>query len=112
MREQARVVIIGAGIVGCSAAYYLTQLGWTDVVVLDQGPLFHTGGSTSHAPGLIFQLNAARSVTQFARDSVALYATLSPADGAPAFTRVGSLEIATTPARWEGLKRKEGHARS
>ncbi|HVA92477.1 MAG TPA: FAD-dependent oxidoreductase, partial [Chloroflexota bacterium] len=52
MREHAEVVIIGAGIVGCAAAYHLTQLGCTDVLVLEQGPLFAAGGSTSHAPGL------------------------------------------------------------
>ena len=52
-----RVVVIGAGIVGCSLADELTERGWTDVTVLDQGPLFSTGGSSSHAPGLVFQTN-------------------------------------------------------
>ncbi len=51
MRERAQTVIIGAGIVGVSAAYHLAELGETDVLVLEQGPLFETGGSTSHAPG-------------------------------------------------------------
>ena len=60
MRTHARTVIIGAGIVGCSAAYHLTQLGRRDIVVLDRGPLYQTGGSTSHAPGLIFQTNGSR----------------------------------------------------
>ena len=46
MRKQANLVIIGAGIVGCSAAYHLTKLGWKDIVVIDQGPLYDTGGST------------------------------------------------------------------
>src|SRR5262249_2973869 len=55
---QARVVIVGGGIVGCSLVYYLTRLGWCDVVVLDQGPLFVNWGSTSYAPGLMFQHNA------------------------------------------------------
>ena len=52
MQTQARLVIIGAGIVGCSAAYELTKLGWKDIVVIDQGPLYETGGSTSHALAL------------------------------------------------------------
>jgi glycine/D-amino acid oxidase-like deaminating enzyme len=52
MQTHTRLVIIGAGIVGCSAAYHLTKLGWRDIVVVDQGLLFQTGGSTSHAPGL------------------------------------------------------------
>ena len=48
-------MIVGAGIVGCATAYYLTKMGWRDIVVVEQGPLFETGGSTSHAPGLVFQ---------------------------------------------------------
>ena len=76
MAEQARVVIIGAGIVGCSAAYHLTKMGWRDVLVVDQGPLFATGGSTSHAPGQVFQVNASRTVCQLARESVELFGTL------------------------------------
>ena len=51
------LVIIGAGIVGCSAAYHLTKMGWKDIVVIDKGPLYETGGSTSHAPGIVFQGN-------------------------------------------------------
>jgi len=51
--DRARVVIVGAGIVGCSAAYHLTRLGWSDVVVVDQGPLFRAGGSTSHAAAIL-----------------------------------------------------------
>ena len=51
MNHQARLVIVGAGIVGCAAAYHLTKLGWRDIIVLDKGPLFENDGSTSHAPG-------------------------------------------------------------
>ena len=47
MRTEARLVIIGAGIVGCSAAYHLTRLGWRDILVIDKGPLFENDGSTS-----------------------------------------------------------------
>ncbi len=60
METSAGVVIIGAGIVGCSVAEHLTRMGWRDVVVLDQGPLFEAGGSTSHAPGLMFQTNPSK----------------------------------------------------
>ena len=51
MQDRASVVIVGAGIVGCAAAYFLTKMGWRDILVVEQGPLFETGGSTSHAPG-------------------------------------------------------------
>jgi glycine/D-amino acid oxidase-like deaminating enzyme len=74
--DDARVVIIGAGIVGCSAAYHLTRLGWKDIVVLDQGPLFEAGGSTSHAPGMVFENNAARTTCHFAMRSVDVYRDL------------------------------------
>src|SRR5690242_21691513 len=64
-----KVVIIGAGIVGCALADELTARGWTDVTVLDQGPLFATGGSSSHAPGLVFQTNGAKAMAFFAQDT-------------------------------------------
>ena len=76
MRERARTVVIGAGIVGASAAYHLAELGERDVLVLDQGPLFETGGSSSHAPGLAFQTNGSRMMCRIAQESVALYTTL------------------------------------
>ena len=109
--DRARVVVIGAGIVGCSAAYHLTRLGWRDVVVIDQGPLFRAGGSTSHAPGLVFQNNVARTTCRFAIDTVETYRNLQ-LDGEPVYWEVGSLEVAATPERWEELKRKQGHATS
>src|SRR3954449_1984478 len=64
METRASVVILGAGIVGSAAARFLTDMGWRDVVVLDQGPLFATGGSTSHAPGLVFQTNGSKTLSQ------------------------------------------------
>jgi glycine cleavage system aminomethyltransferase T len=111
MKTHAQLVVVGAGIVGCSAAYELTRCGLTDVVVLDRGPLFRTGGSTSHAPGLIFQNNASRTVSKLAQWTVATYRDMSR-DGGPCFFPVDSLEVATTPARWADLHRKVGYARS
>ncbi len=107
----ASIVIIGAGIVGCATAYHLTRLGWRDVVVLEQGPLPKAGGSTSHAPGLVFQTNAAKTLTSFARETVSLYDSLT-VDGEPCWHGVGSIEVATTPARWQELQRKHGWAQS
>src|SRR5215471_1218613 len=111
MRDQAELVIIGAGIVGCSAAYYLAQKGWRSVIVIEQGPLFEAGGSSSHAPGLVFELNASKTMCQLSRWSVKLYSQLR-LDGQPCFYPVGSLEIAYTPERWEDLKLKLGRAMS
>ena len=62
-RDQ--VLVIGAGIVGCSTAFHLAQLGVTDVLVVEQGPLFATGGSRSHA-----QTNPSQTMTELASYTV------------------------------------------
>ena len=111
MRDRAQTVVIGAGIVGASAAYHLAELGITDVLVIDQGPLFETGGSTSHAPGLVFQTNGSRTMCHLAQYSVELYRGLE-ADGEPAWYEVGGIEVATTDERMQELKRRRGYARS
>ena len=111
MRDRAQTVIVGAGIVGASAAYHLTELGVTDVLVLEQGPLFETGGSTCHAPGIIFQTNGSRTMCRIAQDSVALYDSLD-LDGERVWYGVGGLEVATTPERMQELKRRQGFAHS
>ncbi len=111
MKDRARLVIVGAGIVGTSAAYHLAELGVTDVLVLDQGPLFETGGSTSHAPGLVFQTNGSRTMCRLAQDTVELYRSLE-VDGEPCWWDVGGIEVATTPERMQELKRRLGFSRS
>jgi glycine cleavage system aminomethyltransferase T/glycine/D-amino acid oxidase-like deaminating enzyme len=111
MRDRAQLVVVGAGIVGASAAYHLAELGLTDVVVIDQGPLFETGGSTSHAPGLVFQTNGSRTMCRIAQDSVELYEGLQ-VDGEQAFYTVGGIEVATTRERMDELERRLGFARS
>ncbi len=105
--KHARAVIIGAGIAGCSVAYHLTKLGWREIIIVDQGPLFETGGSTSHAPGLVFQLNASKTMTGFARYTVDLWSRME-LGGQPCARPVGSMEVAWTPERLTDLKRKHG----
>ena len=73
MHDQARVVIIGSGIAGSSIAYHLTERGWRDIVVLEQGPLI--SGTTSHAPGLVGQLRSSISLTKMLVYSIALVQT-------------------------------------
>jgi len=111
MRDQAQIVIIGAGIAGCSLAYHLAKLGRTDVLVIDQGPLFRTGGSTSHAPGGMFQTNASRMMSAFAHYTCHLFADVT-LDGVAPASLVGGIELAETQERWHDLKRKRGLARS
>ena len=71
---QARVVIIGGGISGCSVAYHLAQLGWTDILLLERKQL--TSGTTWHAAGLIGQLRASQNMTRLAKYSADLYTRL------------------------------------
>ncbi|WP_250032984.1 GcvT family protein [Paractinoplanes maris] len=101
-----KVVIIGAGVVGCALADELTLRGWTDVTVLEQGPLFVTGGSSSHAPGLVFQTNPSRTMARLARY------TVEKLTGLDCFRQVGSLEVATTPERLRELHRRFGFGQS
>ncbi|WP_053661715.1 GcvT family protein [Streptomyces sp. MMG1121] len=107
--RTSRVVVIGAGIVGCSLADELTARGWTDVTVLEQGPLPAPGGSTSHAPGLVFQTSPSKTLTEFARYTVEKFRSLD-VDGVSCFHRVGGLELATTPERLADLHRRAGYA--
>ncbi|KAJ0106997.1 hypothetical protein J7T55_011092 [Diaporthe amygdali] len=109
--EAKRVVIIGAGIVGVNVADELVERGWTDITVVEQGPLSMPGGSTSHAPGLVFQTNPDKTMTNFAKYTVEKLLSLQK-DGQSCFNQVGGLEIATTPERLEELKRKHGLAQS
>ena len=104
-----KIVIIGAGIVGCSLADELTERGYTDIVVIEKGPLWAPGGSTSHAPGVVFQTNGSRTMAQFARQTVEKLYSLCY-DNEPCFLKVGSLELATTPERLADLHRRAGLA--
>ncbi|MEO8750937.1 MAG: FAD-dependent oxidoreductase [Allobranchiibius sp.] len=101
------VVIIGAGVVGAALADELTLKGWTDVTVVDQGGLPATGGSSSHAPGLVFQASPTKLLTDLARYTVEKYRGLT-VDGASCFLQVGGLEVATTPERLQELHRRHG----
>ena len=98
--ESAGTVVVGAGCVGCSAAYHLAERGREDVVVLDRGPLFETGGSTSHAPGLVFQTAGGKMMTRMAAYTRELYTDLD------SYRMSGGIEVAYTEDRWNFLKRK------
>ncbi|MFF4316468.1 FAD-dependent oxidoreductase [Streptomyces sp. NPDC001507] len=102
-----RVVIIGAGVVGAALADEISARGWTEVTVVDQGPLPATGGSSSHAPGLVFQTNPSKTMTELARYTVEKLCSLD-VDGKPCFLQVGGLEVATTPERLAELHRRHG----
>src|SRR2546423_5000265 len=108
---QAQIVVVGGGIAGASAAYHLTKLGRTDVIVLEQGKL--TCGTTWHAAGLVGQLRATRNATRMSRYGIELYSTLEAETGlATGWKQCGSLNVAQTPERLTLLKRQMARARS
>jgi len=109
--QQARAVIIGGGVVGCSVAYHLTRLGWRDVVLLERKQL--TSGTTWHAAGLIAQLRATANMTKLAKYSQELYGSLEEETGvATGFRRVGSITVALTDERREEILRQAAMARA
>jgi glycine cleavage system aminomethyltransferase T/glycine/D-amino acid oxidase-like deaminating enzyme len=94
------VVIIGAGIVGNSLAYHLTQLGQMDVVLVDKGPLPNPGGSTSHASNFIFPVDHSRELSALIIESMRQY------DALGVFHQSGGIEVARTPERMQELQRR------
>ena len=92
---NARAVIIGGGIAGCSVAYHLAKQGWKDIVLLERKQL--TCGTTWHAAGLIAQLRATQNMTRLAKYSQELYGDLEKETGvATGFKRCGSITVALT----------------
>ena len=107
---QARAVIIGGGISGCSVAYHLAKAGWTDIVLLERKQL--TCGTTWHAAGLIGQLRGSANMTRLAKYSADLYVKLEAETGvATGMRQVGSISVALTQARHEELLRQATVAR-
>jgi len=114
MREfpnTAKAVIIGGGIIGCSTAYHLAKLGWTDTVLLERKKL--TSGTTFHAAGLVGQLRSNANITQLLGYSVELYKTLEAETGLGTGWKMnGGLRLACNEARWTEVKRQATTAHS
>ena len=109
--KAARAVIIGGGISGCSVAYHLAKLGWTDVVLLERKKL--TSGTTWHAAGLIGQLRNSQNMTRLAKYSAELYVDLANETGIETgMKQNGSITVALTESRKEELNRQAALARA
>ena len=109
--SSAKVVIVGGGIVGCSVAYHLGKMGWSDVLLLERAKL--SSGSTWHAAGLVGQLRTNANVTQLLGYSVALYAGLEAETGlATGWKQNGGLRLACNAERWTEVRRQATTARS
>jgi glycine cleavage system aminomethyltransferase T/glycine/D-amino acid oxidase-like deaminating enzyme len=104
--NQARAVVIGCGIVGNSVAYHLTHEGWSDVVLLDKGPMPNPGGSTGHASNFIFPVDHSKEMTQLTLESMRQYVDMG------VFTESGGIEVARTEERMQELTRRMASAKS
>ncbi len=108
---QARIVIIGGGIIGASTAYHLGKMGYRDTVLVEKHKL--TSGSTFHAAGLVGQLRSNANITQLLGESVKLYRTLEAETGlATGWKMNGGLRLACNAERWTEVKRQATTARS
>jgi len=103
LKDQARVVVIGGGINGCSVLYHLAKAGWTDVVLIEKGEL--TSGATCHAAGTLTQFNTSPTIMRMRKYSLELYGRLNIYD------RVGSLRIASDAEQFKTIQRDISKAR-
>jgi glycine cleavage system aminomethyltransferase T/glycine/D-amino acid oxidase-like deaminating enzyme len=103
MVDQARVVVVGGGITGCSVAYHLAEAGWRDVILVEKAQL--TAGSTCQAAGLVTAFNPSSTMMSWRRYSIELYRRLG------AFATVGSLRLASSPEQLLELERTASRAR-
>jgi glycine cleavage system aminomethyltransferase T/glycine/D-amino acid oxidase-like deaminating enzyme len=104
--SHARAVVIGCGIVGNSVAYHLTDQGWSDVVLIDKGPLPNPGGSTGHASNFIFPVDHSKEMAQLTLESVRQYEEMG------VFTESGGIEVARTEERMQELARRMASAKA
>jgi glycine cleavage system aminomethyltransferase T/glycine/D-amino acid oxidase-like deaminating enzyme len=104
--SSARAVVIGCGIVGNSLACHLAREGWTDIVLLDKGPLPNPGGSTGHASNFIFLVDHSKEMTQLTVESTRQYKELG------VFTECGGIEVARTEERMEEFRRRMASAKA
>ncbi len=109
--RHKKIVIIGAGAIGCALAYSLARAGETDVLVLEKAQITH--GSTWHAAGLVGQLRGKRALTRLMQNSVAVFDRLAEETGmAVDWKKVGSLRLAASEARWSEIRRSMQLAKS
>src|SRR5699024_5079049 len=105
--------IIGAGVVGAALADELTQRGAQDGIVVDQVPQYQTGGSSSHAPGFVFQVNPSKAMYELAQRTLNKLDGLNPGgDDDWVLKRVGGIELAYTDDQLRELKRRHGFAQA
>lgn len=103
MKDKARVVVIGGGVVGCSVLYHLTKYGWSDVLLIERSEL--TSGSTWHAAGGFHTLNGDTNMAALQGYTIGLYKELEKLTGMSCgLHHVGGITLADTQDRFDMLK--------
>ncbi len=103
MKDTAKVVVIGGGVVGCSVLYHLAREGWTDVMLLERDEL--TSGSTWHAAGGCHTVNGDPNVAKLQKYTINLYKEIEELSGqATGFHMTGGVMLASTHERMDWLK--------
>jgi len=103
--KNAKAVVIGGGVAGCSTAYHLAKFGWKDTILLERDQL--TSGTTWHAAGLVSQLGPSAAITKIRKYTTDLYKELEKKTGFSAGLKLnGALSIASTEGRWKELQRQ------
>ena len=106
MREDAKVVVIGGGIVGCGVLCALAKRGWSDAVLVERLEL--TSGSTWHAAGNVTHFGHYAEITRLHVDSLSTYLDAEAESGLDVgFHATGSLRLATTQAELDAYRRLE-----
>ena len=109
--KQARAVVVGGGVAGCSVAYHLARLGWSDVLLIERHDL--ADGTSWHSAGFVGQLRSTISHTRMMMYSAGLYAELEIATGLdPGWRPVGGLRLARSQEREQELERQAGWAQT
>jgi dimethylglycine dehydrogenase len=103
MKNQARVVVIGGGVIGCSVLYHLARAGWADVMLIERSEL--TSGSTWHAAGGFHTLNGDPNVAKLQAYTISLYEELEALSGQSCSLHlVGGVMMADTSERMDFLR--------
>ena len=109
--NQAKIVVVGGGVVGTSVLYHLAKLGWEDIVLLERREL--GCGTTWHAAGLVGQLRTSYNTTRLAQYTAELFESLEEETGQQTgYRQNGSISVASHDQRFEELKRSASMARA
>ena len=111
MQSEHNIIIIGAGIVGCSVAYHLAEKGVRNILVIEQDKFPEPGGSTSHASNFIFPIDHTEITAKLSDYGTKFYPQLI-SNGNPCYIQSGGIEVARGRARMLELKRKVGVGKS